>query len=464
MATEHAVNYAGARYDFSGGSTDWAARKPNTVIYVQTNGLSNASSKEVKGIGREEFIEKAVKPPELPVETEICFTSGMKLLFVGLLPSSASKHTRIPTLQPSKKGKATATDVLPAEDVIIPYDAKATRVVVPFGKTNVSFYSLDNTNEIGLCKGISVDGSEVFFFKEWRDDKGATSLEKRKYITVGRIRQAIDAKPMSKPNPINAATAQISARTSRDNEIVALISTYLCGGDVNLLERCKSVLDDEVGEGERNSFMAAFLRAEKAIDEATASELKIGIEKTWPSLNILDITSTELVNLSEGLVMSGLHMHPKYSRAFLVGAINRLRRTPGTDISTLVRQVLDDTKLQIGTSTIAGEELASTKLAPLRSLLDTIGKEVGEIRVMHTQDMENIKKVAGAHVTGDSLEVVMARLAVVPDVDTARLNISHLFRLVVEVVSSQSTGTDRRLRELQKQLESFRDGIDQETE
>lgn len=195
------MNWAGIRYDHTGGDSAWANLQPGTVLYVQNNGLSNASGTGIKETGREQYIKEQELPPPLPTETELNLTSGTKVLFVGMRPTSATEHTKVTTKdkyndgQGPNEGKKRKSNkgqsVLSQQDGhIVSHDRAATRVVVPFGKQNINYYVLLAPNSSGICKGLSCDGDEVFFFKEFRDDVAATSLSKRKVATGKLIRAA----------------------------------------------------------------------------------------------------------------------------------------------------------------------------------------------------------------------------------------------------------------------------------
>ena len=60
----------------------------------------------------------------------------------------------------------------------------------------------------------------------------------------------------------------------------------------------------------------------------------------------------------------------------------------------------------------------------------------------------------------DTLEVVMARLAATADLDTARLNIAQMFRLVVEEIAVAGSDFPRRLREFSELLRQCMDSLD----
>jgi hypothetical protein len=286
--TKYAVNWAGIRYDYSGDDPAWANLKPGTILYLQSNGLGNASGNTIKEIGREKHIENSAKPPPLPTETELNFTSGLKVLFVGMRPTDAANHTKVVDTskdgEEQKEGRKRKTNkgqsVQAQQDgLIVSHDPQATRVVVPFDKQNVNYYVLLTPNSAGICKGLSCDGDEVFFFEEFRDDVAATSFGRRKIATVKAIRAAANIQTKSAPKVIDTSIAQIIEEKSSNNEIAALITAYLSGGDRVLLEHCMRLLDlPNTDNGERNRHLVAFLCCDEAVGEETAEEVKADIE------------------------------------------------------------------------------------------------------------------------------------------------------------------------------------------
>jgi hypothetical protein len=264
---KYAVNWAGLRYDYSGDDSVWANLKSGTILYIQSNGLSNASGTTIKEIGREKLIENSAKPPPLPTETELNFTSGLKVLFVGMRPANAANYTTVTSTgiskdsEEQKQGKKRKTNkgksVQAQQDrPIVSHDTEATRVVVPFDKQNVNYYVLLTPNSSGICKGLSCSGDEVFFFEEFRDDVAATSLGKRKIATAKAIRTAANIQTKPAPKAIDTSIAQITEEKS---------STYLL----------ESEATDSV---ERNSHLLTFLRCDEAVGIEKAEQVKAEIE------------------------------------------------------------------------------------------------------------------------------------------------------------------------------------------
>jgi hypothetical protein len=288
--TKYAVNWAGIRYDYSGDDPAWANLKPGTILYVQNNGLSNASGNTIKEIGRENYIENSAKPPPMPAQTELNFTSGLKVLFVGMRPANAAKHTKVVSTdinndgEEQKQGKKRKTNkgqsVQTQQDgLIVAHDPEATRVVVPFGKQNVNYYVLLNPDSSGICKGLSCDGDEVFFFEEFRDDIAATSFGARKIATAKAIRTAANIQTKAAPKAVDTSTAQNTEEKSSRDKISALIRVYLITSEPMLLRDCKRLLESKgTDNAERNSHLQTFLRCDEAVGKETAEEVKADIE------------------------------------------------------------------------------------------------------------------------------------------------------------------------------------------
>lgn len=156
--------------------------------------------------------------------------------------------------------------------------------------------------------------------------------------------------------------------------------------------------------------------------------------------------------------MNGLTVPFRYARAFVVAAIQQLRKEP-RKFHTQVAGVLDDCKLQIGADTAPGARVDFSDVAPLRALLDALMKEVQGIRNTNQKQMETMKNFSGAHLTGDAMQTILARLATVLDLDGARLDVSQLFRSLISIIGALGSGVDERLEALEKMLGSLRDGI-----
>jgi hypothetical protein len=288
---KYAVNWAGIRYGYSGDDPAWANLKPGTILFVQSNGPSNASGNTIKEIGREKYIENSAKPPPMPTQTELNFTSGLKVLFVGMRPANAAKHTKVISTdtrkdgEEQKQGKKRKTNkgqsVQTQQDgLIISHDTEATRVVVPFGKQNVNYYVLLTPESSGICKGLSCDGDEVFFFEEFRDDIAATSFGARKIATAKAIRTAANIQTKAAPKAIDTSTAQNTEEKLSYKKISALVKIYLITSEPVLLRDCKRLLESKATDNaERNSHLQTSLRCDETVEEEEeAEEVKANID------------------------------------------------------------------------------------------------------------------------------------------------------------------------------------------
>ncbi|KAJ4354952.1 hypothetical protein N0V95_003361 [Ascochyta clinopodiicola] len=400
--------------------------KPGTGFDVYANGLTNASSAKVKELGRSKYIEQSKKPPPLPTDTELNFsTTGLKVLFVGMRPTDAAKHTKVTATDARKdddgqtgtkkrktgKGKSVQAQ---QDALVVPYDTEATRVVVPFDKQNVNYYVLLGPGTFGLCQGLSCDGEEVFFFKEFRDDVAATSLGKRKIATTKAIRAAANIQVKAAPKAIDTTIAQITEAKSAHNEIVALVTTYLVDGDSSLLAHCKKLLESQVDDnGERNSHLMTLLRGEEDISDEKAQQAKEDIEVNLsltsqvfkandvfrPHGQLGKISTSSQLSLTSATTSSCLAIHFRYAHATLILAIKHLRVQP-EEFDEQIVEILDDCKLQIGTEdAMPGDEVGLCKVAPLRALFDALVHEVKGTRATNAKQMEALKSYAGARLT-----------------------------------------------------------------
>ena len=71
------------------------------------------------------------------------------------------------------------------------YDPTALRVVCPRFRNTATFYALTSQDPVTkLCDGVMVDGAEVYFYPEFRDDE-ATAEQKRKDTWGEKIRASL---------------------------------------------------------------------------------------------------------------------------------------------------------------------------------------------------------------------------------------------------------------------------------
>lgn len=172
------------------------------------------------------------------------------------------------------------------------------------------------------------------------------------------------------------------------------------------------------------------------------------------------MTAKEIEKLSIYMDQLGINVQPRYGRAFIVSAIRLLRCQAKQGVLEGLPGLLEDVHMQIGEAiyTEAPQDVDS-----IRQLLTSIIEELEAIHQQYLADMESMKKFhGGSQLTADSLEVVMARLAVTPDLDTARLNVGQMFRLTVEQVIAAGTKTPQRLLEFTQSLRLCADNLNDE--
>ncbi len=198
MSKEYAVNFAGVRYDFAGEENIWENRTPMMTFYVAKGSLTNGSSQAVKAAGdKEQFIAQGKTPVPFPADQELEFTSGLKVMWVGMRPENAAHHKTVACRISGTRGK-----LISDSSMTIDWDSNALRVVCPFDKITASYYALYDYNDDGICKGVQVENSTVFFFPEFRKDEECSSLQKRNSSISLAVRQAINAKPKNQAKPL----------------------------------------------------------------------------------------------------------------------------------------------------------------------------------------------------------------------------------------------------------------------
>lgn len=274
MALIYAVNLAGYKYDYKGSKAEWDDHEERETFFMLANGLHNTSTKNVKDVGRDAYLKNAKRPSSVPHKKEKeTNTTAQKVLWVGMRPTTAAKYTSVG----DGKGHAVGADNT-RSDRIVSYDENALRVVVPFGKTNVNYFALIDPAESMLCEGLIIDKTEVFFFEEYRDDITATSTTKRNLYTSACIKALVEPKTKAKVAVIDHTIAQKPELHGVHNEITALVSSYLVGGDPVILDRPKMLLEKILGGPERNNAFSLFLSGRKIGDQAEAEELIKDVE------------------------------------------------------------------------------------------------------------------------------------------------------------------------------------------
>ncbi|CAN9295057.1 unnamed protein product [Alternaria alternata] len=209
---------------------------------------------------------------------------------------------------------------------------------------------------------------------------------KRIAFTSSLIKTLVKPEARAKVETITAKTAQKSELYCQIHETAALTNPYLASGDLYVLGMQKlAYLEEMLGGPRRNKSLDILLSGHAITDQTRAEEA------------VKDIKITK---------------------------IQVLRELPG---------LLEDVKMQIGETvdTDTAEEITT-----VRELMKTIAQELEAIHGQYLKDTEFLKSYyGGSHLIADTLEVVMARLAATADLDTARLNIAQMFRLVVEEIA-----------------------------
>lgn len=106
-----------------------------------------------------------------------------------------------------------------------PFSLKTVRVVCPRFKDTAIYYALtDRDEESGLCNGVMIDGSEVFFFPEFRDDD-LTSEDSRKAGWGKIVRESLsktDQKKRKEKNLKDVNKFEADEKTDLCAEIASL--------------------------------------------------------------------------------------------------------------------------------------------------------------------------------------------------------------------------------------------------
>ncbi|CAN9185669.1 unnamed protein product [Alternaria alternata] len=252
-----------------------------------------------------------------------------------------------------------------------------------------------------------------------------TSTARRIVVTSSLIKTLVEAEARAKAETTTPNTAKYSELYCQVNETAALTSPYLTGGNPAVLEMQKLALEEMLGGPRRNKSLDILLSGHAITDQTRAEEA------------VKDIKITQLE----------MHVPPQYDRVFIVTLTRLLRHAAKIQVLRELPGLLEDVKMQIG-------ETVDTDTA----------EEITTLEAIHGQylkDTEFLKSYyGGSHLIADTLEVVMARLAATADLDTARLNIAQMFRLVVEEIAVAGSDFPRRLREFSELLRQCMDSLD----
>lgn len=227
---DHAYNWQLWGYDI--GSQD---RQPYAVIQCQH--LMRNDKGRVDTICRAH--DSPQRPSMTPLAEETDFDpenvqeSILTAVVVGVLPSSGSikgdeekKHSQKDTLkQPSHAPKNSSVEQL-SDPETLHYDPKALRVVAPRGRSTASFYALTSQDpHTKLCEGIALNGEEVFFFREFRDDSLGAHADRKK-LWSAKVREKLQKEHILKQRESRAA-ALTNTTVSRERNFAAEVFSFV---------------------------------------------------------------------------------------------------------------------------------------------------------------------------------------------------------------------------------------------
>jgi hypothetical protein len=92
----------------------------------------------------------------------------------------------------------------------------------------------------------------------------------------------------------------------------------------------------------------------------------------------------------------------------------------------------------------------------LIALLDAILARGRQILQQAKDESHSFATSAGKSLTTDTLETVLERLAITPDVDVARQNVTHLFHHISRHMKNETSQIPRRLQNFVDYLERIK--------
>jgi len=175
-------------------------------------------------------------PPLTPTHQELSIDQSANVgIWVGMRPSNstASKAADMG----NNKGKSIKALALSGGYTILESDPNASRVVVPMHKETASYYALvDQDATTGLCSGINVPITEVFFFPQFRNDD-LTDTAKRRSEWSELVRKV--SNPVEKINftkNYDKTKFIVPPNESYVNDLTSFVSTYFEGADASVLK------------------------------------------------------------------------------------------------------------------------------------------------------------------------------------------------------------------------------------
>jgi len=172
--------------------------------------------------------------PPLALTDEEKNGADNRAIWVGMaLPATDISKTQGLVLPPKRSSIDMATDV-----TVIPTDPQALRVVVGIKTTQNKFCALVNP-ERGVCEGLRVKLSDVFFFTEFRDDRDTAEAQRESgwSLTITKWKAEVMAEKTSqtkanrrvqddRTRSANMSKLHVPWKESIRNQIQALAVTF----------------------------------------------------------------------------------------------------------------------------------------------------------------------------------------------------------------------------------------------
>ncbi|KAL8686791.1 MAG: hypothetical protein Q9218_006862 [Villophora microphyllina] len=324
--------------------------------------------------------------PSLALSTQEQTGSGppaLCALWVGMLLPGFD-----PTTMPGCRAPKLRTCVADGNDgTIIPTQKNALRVVVLVDGGAINNYGALVNSHKGLCEGLRVNGSDVYFFPEFRDDSVA-DIGKRLEVASLKINQWKNINSKAKPAPAQPAPEpknQVDDPKFVVNDIEALLSTFEVTQTTWPLVELNRLLEERLPELRDNPVATCHgLRTVFSVHRKCGDDdVKRAVEDfhaVFKDLASLRIDVTEMKAVALGLRQTEILLEYKLIRPFFVFIINRIRddRFRGQDIAISVKEVVDLLRSGAG-STGAFRPLKTQEEEQYRKLFRTIQRRLGTI-------------------------------------------------------------------------------------
>ncbi|EXJ57121.1 hypothetical protein A1O7_07465 [Cladophialophora yegresii CBS 114405] len=381
-------------------------------------------------------------PPIKPTHQELSIDQAEFVgIWIGMRPSTANNVAEGGSSSNSFKGKSIQNLALSGGYTVLAKDPKALRVVVPMDKETASYYVLADPDNTGLCWGISVLITEVFFFPQYRND-AQTDVSKRKSEWSERVRKVSNpVEKVSFAKAYDKTKFQVPPKQSLANDLSSFMGTYIEGGDESVLRSAIDLIDriDTDGSFIPPPHNTALVKLAQSTTNMSGEDCAAALSELLtlaPELKELDITARELRRINKGLANSKAILPYCHLRAFIVQCVHEMRMFEEDDIAHVIVRCVNHVRLQIGGKPTFVERQAGHD--GLSLILAGQQQKMQDFLAYARQSITALKDSQGNSVvaTAPTLPQIWTKYGVSPDLDTAKAFATAIHRHNVEALAT----------------------------